>query len=263
MMLEVCCKLNGTILLARLKPIKEGLDGNEGLDHETQYGFRSWRGCIDAIFSAKMLTKKRREHGQEAWLLFIDLVKAFDRVPLKLLWLIMAHQGVPSKLISLLKGLHTTVFVKFEIDGVVKTMKQIIGVKQGDVLGPDLFIFLIAAIMETWRSQHIYDLCIFRTARDFQLEGRRSTARLAARLSASPMRSMLTTRPSPFVAAPMWRSRHLTCSRTSRSSAWRCTQVCTRNTTLTARRRCSTRTPSPRPFSARRLPAATQVLRRS
>ena len=48
---------------------------------------------------------------------------------------------------------------------------------QGDVLGPDLFIFLIAAVMETWRTEHTYDLCIFRTARDFQLEGRRPTAR--------------------------------------------------------------------------------------
>ena len=175
-MLEVCYKLNGTILLARLKPVKEGLDGNEGLNHESQCGFRSWRGCLDALFSVKMLAKKRREHGLETWLLFIDLVKAFDRVPLELLWLIMARQGVPPKLISLLKALHATVFVKFELDGVTKTLRQVIGVKQGDVLGPDLFIFMIAAIMETWRAQHTYDLCVLRTARDFTLEGRRPTA---------------------------------------------------------------------------------------
>ena len=31
--------------------------------------------------------------------------------------------------------------------------------------------------METWRQEHTYDLCVFRTARDFKLEGRRSTAR--------------------------------------------------------------------------------------
>ena len=89
----------------------------------------------------------------------------------------MARQGVPPKLISLLKALHRTVLVKFEVDGVAKSLKQIIGVKQGDVLGPDLFVFLIAAIMETWRSEHKYDLCVFRTARDFKLEGRRPTAR--------------------------------------------------------------------------------------
>ena len=43
--------------------------------------------------------------------------------------------------ISLLKALHATVFVKFELDGVTKTLRQVIGVKQGDVLGPDLFFF--------------------------------------------------------------------------------------------------------------------------
>ena len=124
MMLEVCYKLNGTILIARLKPIKEGLDGNQGIDHENQCGFRSWRGCLDAIFSVKTLAKKRREHGLETWILFIDLVKAFDRVPLELLWRVMARQGVPAKIISLLKALHATVYVKFEVDGVAKTLNS-------------------------------------------------------------------------------------------------------------------------------------------
>ena len=176
MMLEVAYKLNAYILLEKLKPVKEGLDGNGGLDHESQCGFRGWRGCLDAIFTVKTLAKKRREHGLETWLLFIDLVKAFDRVPRELLWKLLARQGVPPKIISLLVALHKTVNVKFEVDGVAKTLLSIIGVKQGDVLGPDLFIFLIAGIMETWRSEHTYDLCVVRTARDFTLSGRESTA---------------------------------------------------------------------------------------
>eukprot|EP00966_Prymnesium_polylepis_P149188 3446786-Prymnesium_polylepis.1 len=84
----------------------------------------------------------------------------------------MLKYGVPPKLVDLLIALHKTVHVKFEIDGVTQILLSIIGVKQGDLLGPGLFTFLIAAIMETWRSEHSYDLCAFRSRDDSTLTGR-------------------------------------------------------------------------------------------
>lgn len=121
-----------------------------------------------------------REHGKETWILFIDLVKAFDRVPRELLWRVMLKQGVPPKLVSLLKAMHATVNVKFVVDGIERILASIIGVKQGDVLGPDGFTFYMAAVMATWRSEHTYPLCVFRTRRDHVLTGRRSTTGSAA-----------------------------------------------------------------------------------
>ena len=38
--------------------------------------------------------------------MFIDLVKAFDRVPRELLWQVLLRYGVPPKLVSLLRALH-------------------------------------------------------------------------------------------------------------------------------------------------------------
>ena len=49
--------------------------------------------------------------------------------------------------------------------------------KQGDLLGPELFDFYIAAVMETWRSTSNYELCAFRTRPDFQMTGRRFNAK--------------------------------------------------------------------------------------
>ena len=94
--------------------------------------------------------KKRREHSLETWILFLDLVKAFDRVPRALLWELLGKFGVPHKLIRLLKALHQDVVVKFEVEGVVHEVKCSIGVKQGDILGPVLFIIFIAGIMMAW-----------------------------------------------------------------------------------------------------------------
>ena len=87
------------------------------------------------------MIKKRSEHGLPTWLLLIDLVKGFDRVPRELLWEVLTKQGVPPKLVSLLRSLHQTVKVKLEYKNVTQMLDSMIGVKQRDLLGPDLFIF--------------------------------------------------------------------------------------------------------------------------
>ena len=63
--------------------------------------------------------------------------------------------------------------VKFIIDDVEKIIDSVIGVKQGDVLGPDLFIFFMAAVLKTWRSHSSYKLCTVRCKADFRLTGRK------------------------------------------------------------------------------------------
>ena len=174
MLLEVAYKIVAYIILFRLEIIKAS---PVHLDHESQCGFIRGRGTADASFTIKQLIRKRREHGLESWLLLIDLVKAFDRVPRELLWLTLLRQGVPPKLVDLLKALHASVLVHFEVDGVSRTLQSIIGVKQGDVLGSELFTFFMAAIMETWQMDSTYELCLFRTRPDFVLSGRRPMAK--------------------------------------------------------------------------------------
>ena len=166
MLLEVAYKIVARLLQSRLLPFQEALD------HEPQCGFRPGRGCIDATFTVKIALKKRREHGQESWVFFLDLVKAFDRVPRELLWMVLKKFGVPEKLITLLKALHKNFEVKFTVDEVTQTLKCTIGVKQGDILGPTLFTFFIAAVMITWRATSSVPACIFRSKKDVVMTGR-------------------------------------------------------------------------------------------
>ena len=69
MLLEVAYKIIAILLHMRLLPIQESLD------HEPQCGFRPGRGCINAIITIKIALKKRREHGKESWIFFLDLVR--------------------------------------------------------------------------------------------------------------------------------------------------------------------------------------------
>ncbi|XP_066913064.1 uncharacterized protein [Clytia hemisphaerica] len=130
-----------------------------------------------------MAMKKRREHGQETWILFLDLVKAFDRVPCELLWEVLYIFGVPDKLVRLLQSLHANVEVKFVINGIAKRIESIIGVKQGDILGPLLFIFYLAAVMISWRTTHPREVCIFHTKFDDILTGRRPSTKKCEQFS--------------------------------------------------------------------------------
>ena len=154
MLLEAAYKVIAILIHDRLQPIEESLD------HESQCGFRPGRGCSDAVFTIKMAMKKRREHCKETWILFLDLVKAFDRVPRELLWEVLSKFGVPQKLGRLLKALHAHIGVKFTVNEVTHLIECIIGVKQGDILGPILFTIYLAAVIITWRISYNRVNCI-------------------------------------------------------------------------------------------------------
>jgi hypothetical protein len=68
----------------------------------------------------RFVLRKLKEHGQSCWLLLLDCIKAFDRVPRELLWPLMEKLGVPPTLVAVLKALHAKVIdhVKFSVEKV-------------------------------------------------------------------------------------------------------------------------------------------------
>ena len=52
---------------------------------DMQFGFRPGRGTTDAIFIVRQVQEKFLEKGKDLWIAFVDLEKAFDRVPRELL----------------------------------------------------------------------------------------------------------------------------------------------------------------------------------
>ena len=71
--------------------------------------------------------------------------------------------------------MHAHVNIAFTVNDITQTIECVIGVKQGDILGPMLFTFYLAAIMITWRVSHPRPLCIFHSKQDYVLTGRKST----------------------------------------------------------------------------------------
>jgi len=74
-LLNVVGKVFAKIIQKRLQTIVE----EEVAD--SQCGFHCNRGCNDMIFCARQLIEKAIEHNTKAFLLFVDLRKAYDSVP--------------------------------------------------------------------------------------------------------------------------------------------------------------------------------------
>ena len=67
--------------------------------------------------------------------------------------------------------------VKFTVDNVISTIACVIQVKQGDILGPILFTFFIAAKLITWKPTSNVTTCIFYGKNNAKLTGRSYRAR--------------------------------------------------------------------------------------
>ena len=108
-----CCKNWRTICLLDVSSkilsaimVKRALKVLDVHGSETQSGFRPNRGTQDGIFSVRMALQKRKEHGLSTYVLFNDMVKAFDKVSREAVFIILRRFGLPDHFINILIRLH-------------------------------------------------------------------------------------------------------------------------------------------------------------
>ena len=102
-----------------------------------QFGFVPGRGTKNAIFIIRQLQEKYLAVNKPLYLAFVDLEKAFDRVPRKVIWWAMRKLGVDEWAIRVVQGMYKDAKSRVRINGKYSEDFNVnVGVHQGSVLSP-------------------------------------------------------------------------------------------------------------------------------
>ena len=120
---------------------------------DMQFGFLPGKGTTDAIFIVRQLQEKHLAAGKPLYLAFVDLEKAFDRVPREVIWWAMRKLGVGEWLVRVVQAMYANVRSRVRVgDGYSEDFAVGVGVHQGSVLSPLLFIMVLEALSREFRT---------------------------------------------------------------------------------------------------------------
>ena len=124
-----------------------------------QFGFRPGRGTTDAIFILRQLQEKYMAKGKLLYFAFVDLEKAFDRVPRKVIWWALRKAGVDEWIVKVVQCMYDGCTSRVRVnDSYSESIDVKVGVHQGSVLSPLLFIIVLEALSREFRTGCAWEL---------------------------------------------------------------------------------------------------------
>ncbi|KAK3550753.1 hypothetical protein QTP70_004591 [Hemibagrus guttatus] len=108
----------------------------------------------DAIFALRILMEKYRDGQRELHCVFVDLEKAYDRVPREELWYCMRKSGVAEKYVRVVQDIYerSRTVVRCAV-GQTEEFKVEVGLHQGSALSPFLFAIVMDQLSEEVRQE--------------------------------------------------------------------------------------------------------------
>ncbi|KAK3506625.1 hypothetical protein QTP70_011141 [Hemibagrus guttatus] len=121
---------------------------------EQQYGFMPRKSTTDAIFALRILIEKYRDGQRELHCVFVDLEKAYDRVPREELWYCMRKPGVAEKYVRVVQDMYerSRTVVRCAV-GQTEEFNVKVGLHQGSALSPFLFAIVMDQLSEEVRQE--------------------------------------------------------------------------------------------------------------
>ena len=132
-----------------------------------QFRFRKGMSTTEPIFALRILQEKYQERKKDLHMVFVDLEKAYNRVPRDLIWWALRKKNIPEAYITIIQDMYkeTKTRVKTRC-GVTQYFDIEIGLHQGSTLSPLLFIIVMDVLASTiqrgppWAMLYADDLVI-------------------------------------------------------------------------------------------------------
>ena len=136
-----------------LEKIVDGLIRQVVSIDDSQFGFVPERGTTDAIFVVRQLQEKYLAVNKRLYMAFVNLEKAFDCVPRKVIWWALRKLGVEEWFVWLAQGMYANARSRVRVgEGFCKEFEVKVGVHQGSVLTLLLFIIVLEAFSREFRD---------------------------------------------------------------------------------------------------------------
>ena len=121
---------------------------------EQQYGFMPGKSTTDALFALRVLMEKYREGQKELHCVFVDLEKAYDKVPREEVWYCMRKSGLAEKYVRIVQDMYddSITAVRCAV-GVTEGFEVKVGLHQGSALSPCLFAMVMDRITDDIREE--------------------------------------------------------------------------------------------------------------
>ncbi|MBJ5686662.1 reverse transcriptase family protein, partial [Salmonella enterica subsp. enterica serovar London] len=114
---------------------------------EMQFGFMPGKGTTDATFLVRQLQEKYHGKGKKLYYAFVDLEKAFDRVPREVVKWALRKSGVDEWIVRAVMAMYANVrTVVRTVCGDSESFDVKVGLHQGSVLSPLLFVIVMDVI---------------------------------------------------------------------------------------------------------------------
>ena len=114
-----------------------------------QFGSTPGVGCQGGSFTIKTMLHLRYNHNLPTFVIFADIVKAFDTSNYKLMVEILNKYVCPHKLCSVIRRIYTDNNVRLIIVKIDISIPFVVGVKQGESVAPVLSLFVVVVFAET------------------------------------------------------------------------------------------------------------------
>jgi hypothetical protein len=122
---------------------------------------------MEAIFLIRQLMERRREQKKDLHMIFIDLEKAYNKVPSNIMWWVLQKHKVSRKCITLIKDIYDNVVTSVRTsDRDTNDFPINIGLHQESALSPYLFALVMDEVTRdiqggiTWCMLFAYDVVL-------------------------------------------------------------------------------------------------------
>ena len=150
-----------------LRRIVDGLIRQVVSIDDSHFGFVPGRRITDAIFVVSQLQEKYLAANKRLYMAFVYIEKAFDRVPRKIIWWALRKLGLEEWIVRLVQGICSNARSRVHVgEGYSEEFEVKVGVHQGSVLSPLLFIIVLEALSlefrygVPWKDLYADDLVI-------------------------------------------------------------------------------------------------------